>query len=140
MSLIDFSFYAGMMNSANVASIPSLVQRGVAAFKAFTCEPYETSNGVLVKCLSEISEYGGHLTIHAEDQGVLNEFENEMEGNWDAPISHSLARPNIAEDLAIRSSIDIVERTGGHLHIAHVTTKEGILEIERARLKSHLVS
>ncbi|MHA2153448.1 MAG: hypothetical protein ACXAAQ_15850, partial [Candidatus Thorarchaeota archaeon] len=101
---------------------PVLVHKGVAAFKAFTCEPYETSKGVIVKCLSEVSEYGGHLTVHAEDQGVLNEFESEMEGNWDAPISHSLARPNIAEDLAIRSSIDIVERTGGHLHIAHVTT------------------
>ncbi|MHA2179001.1 MAG: dihydroorotase [Candidatus Thorarchaeota archaeon] len=140
MSLIDFSFYGGMMNSANVDTIPVLVHKGVAAFKAFTCEPYETSKGVIVKCLSEVSEYGGHLTVHAEDQGVLNEFESEMEGNWDAPISHSLARPNIAEDLAIRSSIDIVERTGGHLHIAHVTTIEGILEIERARLKSHMVT
>ncbi|MHA2146170.1 MAG: dihydroorotase [Candidatus Thorarchaeota archaeon] len=140
LSVIDFSFYGGMMNSGNVSVIPSLVQKGVAAFKAFTCEPYETNKGVIVKCLSEVSEYGGHLTIHAEDQGVLNEFEGEMDGDWDAPISHSLARPNIAEDLAIRSSIDIVEQTGGHLHIAHVTTREGILEIEKARLRGNMVT
>ena len=140
MSVIDFSFYAGMMNSGNIESIPSLVQKGVAGFKAFTCAPYPTSNGVIVKCLSEISEYGGHLTVHAEDQGVLDEFGNEMDGNWDAPISHSLARPNIAEHLAIRTSIDIVEQTGGHLHVAHVTTREGILEIERGRLRGHMVT
>ncbi|MHA2380413.1 MAG: dihydroorotase, partial [Candidatus Thorarchaeota archaeon] len=140
MSVVDFSLYAGMMNSGNVSTIPSLVERGVAAFKAFTCEPYETSKGVIVKCLSEVSEYGGHLTVHAENQGVLDEFEDEMDGNWDAPISHSLARPNIAENLAIRSSIDIVEQTGGHLHIAHVTTREGILEIEKARLRGNMVT
>lgn len=140
MSVIDFSFYAGMMNSTNVDAIPALIQKGVAAFKAFTCEPYETSKGVIVKCLSEVSEFGGHLTVHAEDQGVLDEFESEMEGNWDAPISHSLARPNIAENLAIRSSIDIVEQTGGHLHVAHVTTREGILEIEKARLGGNMVT
>jgi allantoinase len=140
MSVIDFSFYAGMMNSGNIDSIPSLVQKGVAGFKVFTCAPYPTSNGVIVKCLSEISEYGGHLTVHAEDQGVLDEFGIEMDGNWDAPISHSLARPNIAELLAIRTSIDIVEQTGGHLHVAHVTTREGILEIERCRLRGHMVT
>ncbi len=140
MSVIDFSLYAGMMNSGNIDAIPALVQRGVAAFKAFTCEPYQTSNGVIVKCLSEISEYGGHLTVHSEDQGVLDEFRTEMDRNWDAPISHSLARPNIAEHLAIRSSIDIVEQTGGHLHIAHVTTREGILEIEKTRLRGNMVT
>ncbi|MFW9767691.1 MAG: dihydroorotase family protein, partial [Candidatus Thorarchaeota archaeon] len=118
MSVIDFSFYGGMMNSDNIGTIPDLIQKGVAAFKAFTCEPYETNRGVIVKCLSEVSEYGGHLTVHAEDQGVLDEFSKEMDGNWDAPISHSLARPNIAEELAVRSCIDIVEKTGGHLHIA----------------------
>ncbi|MFW9841312.1 MAG: allantoinase AllB [Candidatus Thorarchaeota archaeon] len=140
MSVIDFSFYGGMMNSDNMGIIPDLIQKGVAAFKAFTCEPYETNRGVIVKCLSEVSEYGGHLTVHAEDQGVLDEFSKEMDGNWDAPISHSLARPNIAEELAIRSCIDIVEKTGGHLHIAHVTTKEGVLEIEKARLRGNMVT
>lgn len=140
MSVIDFSFYGGMMNSGNLSAIPSFVQKGVAAFKAFTCEPYETNKGVIVKCLSEVSEYGGHLTVHAEDQGVLDEFEREMDDNWDAPISHSLARPNIAEDLAIRSCIDIVEQTGGHLHVAHVTTREGILEIEKAKLRGNMVT
>ncbi|MFW9926659.1 MAG: allantoinase AllB [Candidatus Thorarchaeota archaeon] len=140
MSLVDFSFYGGMMNSGNVGLIRDLIQRGVAAFKAFTCEPYQTNNGVIVKCLSEVSEFGGHLTVHSEDQGVLDEFGEEMDGNWDAPISHSLARPNIAEFLAIRSTIDIVKQTGGHLHIAHVTTREGIQEIEKARLKGNMVT
>ncbi len=140
MSVTDFTFYAGMMNSENHVAIPVLVERGIAAFKAFNSAPYQTSNGVLVKCLSAISEYGGHLTIHSEDQGILDEFSKELEGDWDAPISHSLARPNLAEQLAIRQNIDIAAQTGGHLHIAHVTTKEGVQEVERGRLRGVMVT
>ncbi|MFW9836586.1 MAG: allantoinase AllB [Candidatus Thorarchaeota archaeon] len=140
MSVADFTFYAGMMNSENYVAVPLLVEKGVAAFKAFTCEPYQTSNGVLLRCLSAISEYGGHLTVHAEDQGVLDEFSNEMADDWDAPISHSLARPNVAEQLAIQQSINIAKETGGHLHIAHVTTREGVGEVERGRLRGVMVT
>jgi len=140
MSVADFTFYAGMMNSENHVGVPLLVDKGIAAFKAFTCKPYQTSSGVIVKCLSAISESGGHLTIHAEDQGILDEFGSEMEDDWDAPISHSLARPNIAEQLAIQQCINIASQTGGHLHIAHVTTREGVQEVEKGRLRGVMVT
>ena len=140
MSVADFTFYAGMMNSENHVAIPALVEMGIAAFKAFNSEPYQASNGVIVRCLSAISEYGGHLTVHSEDQGILDEFQHEMEGEWDAPISHSLARPNLAEQLAIRQNISIAGQTGGHLHIAHVTTREGIIEVEKGRLGGVMVT
>jgi allantoinase len=140
MSVADFTFYAGMMNSENHVAIQLLVEKGVAAFKAFTCAPYQTSNGVILRCLSAVSEFGGLITVHAEDQGVLDEFGSEIDDDWDAPISHSLARPNIAEQLAIRQSIDIAEQAGGHLHIAHVTTREGIQEVERGKLRGVMVT
>ncbi|MGD9396083.1 MAG: dihydroorotase family protein [Candidatus Thorarchaeota archaeon] len=140
MSVADFTFYAGMMNSENHVAVPLLVDKGIAAFKAFTCEPYQTSSGVIVKCLSAISESGGHLTVHAEDQGILDEFGSEMEDDWDAPISHSLARPNIAEQLAIQQIINITLQTGGHLHIAHVTTREGVQEVEKGKLRGVMVT
>lgn len=140
MSVADFTFYAGMMNSENHVAIPLLVEKGIAAFKAFTCEPYQTTTGVITKCLSAVSESGGHLTVHAEDQGILDEFRSEMDDDWDAPISHSLSRPNIAEQFAIQQSINIAEQTGGHLHIAHVTTKEGVQEVERGKIRGIIVT
>ena len=140
MSLVDFTFYAGMLNSENVQMIPSMVEKGIAGFKAFTCEPYQTTNGVITKALSEVSEYGGHVTIHSEDQGILDEFGKSLEGDWDAPISHALSRPNLAEELAVRQMVSIVKNTGGHLHIAHVTTKEGVSEVERGKLQGAMVT
>ncbi|MGQ4911468.1 MAG: allantoinase AllB [Candidatus Thorarchaeota archaeon] len=140
LSLVDFTFYGGMMNSDNMQVIPALVEKGVSAFKAFTCEPYQTNNGVLTHCLSEISETGGHLTIHSEDQGILDEFKREFKDDWDAPISHSLSRPHLAEQLAIRQNIAIARNTGGHLHIAHVTTQDGLREIESGKLQGVTVT
>jgi len=140
MAIVDFSFYAGMLNSENIPVIPHLIQQGVAAFKAFTCEPYPANDGVIMKALSEVSEHGGHITVHAENQGVLDEFQKEFENDWDAPVSHALARPNVSEQLAVRQVIGIAEQTGGHLHVAHITTSEGILEIERAKLRGIMVT
>ncbi len=140
MSLVDFTFYAGMMNSENVKMIPSMVEEGIAGFKAFTCEPYQTTNGVITKALSEVSEYGGHLTVHCEDQGILDEFGKSLGGDWDAPISHALSRPNLAEELAVRQMVSIVKNTGGHLHVAHITTKEGVSEVERGKLQGTMVT
>ncbi len=139
-SIIDFSFYGGMMNARNIGIIPSFVEQGLTAFKAFTCEPYYANTGVITKCLSEVSEFGAQLTVHSEDQGILDEFMREMENDWDAPISHSLARPNIAEQLAIRQNIEIARSTKGHLHIAHVSTREGLTEIERGKLSGVTVT
>ncbi len=139
-SMVDFAINAGMMNPHNISSIPSLVEKGISAFKAFTCEPYYANAGVITKCLSEVSEIGGHLTVHCEDQGILDEFKKEMDGDWDAPISHALSRPNIAEQLAIHQNISIASQTGGHLHVAHVTTREGINEVERGKLRGVMVT
>jgi allantoinase len=139
-SVVDFSFYAGMINSGNVSMIPDMVEKGIAAFKAFTCEPYETGTGVITRALSEVSEFGGHLAIHSEDQGILDEFKKDMDNEWDAPISHSLARPNLAEQLAVRQNVSIAQQTGGHLHVAHITTREGLREVEQAKLQGILVT
>jgi len=133
MSIVDFALYAGMMRSDSVAIIPSLIEKGVAAFKAFTCDPYFANDGVITRLLSEVSEHGGHLTVHCENQGVLDEFKKDLDGEWDAPVSHSLARPNLAEQLAVRQTVGIAQQTGGHLHIAHVSTREAVKEIERGR-------
>ena len=139
-SIVDFTFYGGMMNSENVRVIPELIGKGIHAFKAFTCEPYQTSNGVLTQCLSTISELGGHLTIHSEDQGVLDEFKRDFDEDWDAPVTHSLSRPHLAEQLAIKQNVAIAENTGGHLHIAHVTTSEGLREVERGKMHGVMVT
>ncbi|MFW9850801.1 MAG: dihydroorotase family protein [Candidatus Thorarchaeota archaeon] len=135
LSIVDFSIYGGMLNEENYHRIPLLLEHGISSFKAFTCPPFQASSGVITRSLSEISEHGGMITIHSEDSGIIDEFGKDMSSDWDAPISHSLARPPFAEQLAIRQNISIAHKTGGHIHIAHVSTKGGIKEIEGGRLQ-----
>ncbi len=139
-SVVDFSVTAGMIDATNIHTIPLLIQEGVAAFKAFTCDPFAVNNGVLTLALSEVSEHGGHIVVHCEDQGVLTEFAKDFEEEWDAPISHALSRPALAEELAVEQMIAIAEKTGGHLHIAHITTREAVDRVERAKLRGVLVT
>jgi len=140
MSIVDFAIYGGMLNERNYHIIPKFIERGVASFKAFTCTPFYSNAGVIARSLSEASEHGGIITIHSEDQGIIDEFGKDMDGNWDAPISHALARPPLAEQLAIRQNISIAEQTGGHIHIAHVSTRSGVQEIEKGRLRGVTVT
>ncbi|MHA2424029.1 MAG: dihydroorotase [Candidatus Thorarchaeota archaeon] len=140
LSIIDFSLHGGMLNESNYPMIPHMISKGIASFKAFTCPPFYASTGVLTRAFSEVSEHGGLVVVHSEDQGILNEFSKDIDGDWDAPISHALGRPPLAEQLAIRQNIAIVDQTGGHLHIAHVSTKGGIQEIEKGRLRGVTVT
>ncbi|TFG05919.1 allantoinase AllB [Candidatus Thorarchaeota archaeon] len=133
MSVIDFALYGGMIDAENYLMIHELSSMGIDGFKAFTSDPFYANAGVIARALSEISEVGGHLTIHSEDQGILTEFAKDMEGDWDAPVSHSLSRPNVAESVAIGQNIEIAKLTGGHLHIAHLTTAEGVDRIAEAK-------
>ncbi len=139
-SVVDFTINAGMIDPSNIHVIPLLIQEGVAAIKAFTCRPFEANNGVLVLALSEVSEHGGHVIVHSEDQGVLDEFAKDFEGEWDAPVSHALSRPELAEYLAVSQMIRIADQTKGHLHIAHITTKKAVSEVEKAKLSGILVT
>ncbi|MHA1906329.1 MAG: allantoinase AllB [Candidatus Thorarchaeota archaeon] len=140
LSIVDFSLYGGMLSESNYSMIPQMITKGVASFKAFTCPPFYANTGVLTRAMSEVSEHGGIVTIHSEDQGIIEEFSKEMDDNWDAPISHALARPPLAEQLAIRQNIAITDQTGGHLHVAHVSTMGGIQEIEKGRLRGVTVT
>ncbi len=139
-SVIDFGLYGGMIRSDNIQNIAVLVEEGVAGFKAFTCEPFYANAGVITRALSEVAAHGAHLTVHCEDQGVLEEFRRDLDGEWDAPVSHALARPALAEQLAIHQTIRIARETGGHLHIAHVTTQQGVTEVAAGKQQGVEVS
>lgn len=80
-------------------------------------------------------EYAGMLGLpvitHAEDpamceNGVMNE----------GKVSTLLGfrtRPSVAEEIAIRRDIALAEYTGSHLHIAHISTENGVEYVRKAR-------
>ena len=46
-----------------------------------------------------------------------------------------IGRPAVAEDLAVARDILLAEMTGGHIHIAHVSSKNTVDMVRRAKAK-----
>ncbi|UTC75728.1 dihydroorotase [Treponema sp. OMZ 792] len=75
--------------------------------------------------------YEGLIAVHCEKESLMNNSIFDIEN----PITHSLARPPIAEIESIKDQIELIKAAGfkGHLHICHISTKEGIRLVSDAK-------
>lgn len=87
----------------------------------------------IYKFLAE-SGYRGVVAVHCDKESLMRP---EL---WDPqnPITHTQARPMIAEIESIRDQIELVKETGfsGTIHICHVSCPESMELIEKARKDS----
>lgn len=89
------------------------------------------SSRVMLRVLEYASSFALPVLVHAEDSelrrgGVVHE----------GSVSFELGLygiPREAEILAIARDIELCRRTKAHLHIQHLTTKEGLELVQRAR-------
>ena len=135
LSVVDFSFHAGMMMPEYVEEIPKVVSLGVKSFKLFTTQPFKVDwQGV--RCIVEaVSRVEGVTVVHAEDDAIISEWVAKVrdeEGRKDV-LAHFDSRPSEAEGEAIRRLIHISEETCGHIHIAHMTTTVGTVLVRDAK-------
>ena len=110
-ALVDFGLYGGL-TEGNIELIPELA-REVTAFKLYLGE---TTGGLTVRdpraikaIFKAVAATGKVLTVHAQRGDPERE----------------------AQDLA--EAIDLAAKYDVRLHLAHVTTKEGVLVIEEAK-------
>lgn len=79
--------------------------------------------------------YTGVLAVHAESESFFSP------ASWDPahPITHTLARPPVAELHAISLLLKMAEESGfgGTLHICHITLPESVNMLENAREKAN---
>ncbi|MBC8495558.1 amidohydrolase family protein [archaeon] len=74
--------------------------------------------------------YTGVVAVHCEKEAFMNDSFDSLN-----PISHALSRPNIAEAESVKNQITFVKEEGfkGNLHICHVSCKESLALIKKAR-------
>ncbi len=92
--------------------------------------PDTVSQSAVFKILAE-ENYTGVLAIHCENEA---DFKPEL---WDPekPITHTQARPPIAEVNSIEKMIALANTAGfrGNLHICHISLPESVEALEKAR-------
>lgn len=89
---------------------------------------YIDSAQLLLNGLEYTSMFGCPIITHAEDESLAG-------GGYmhEGAVSSMLGmkgRPSVAEDIAVARDILLAEYTGGHIHIAHVSSK-GAVELIR---------
>ncbi len=133
-SYIDVALQGGVMTPSNLHLADETINQGVRTFKAFTCSPFYNSYLELKYIIKKINSLGATVTLHAEDEGILEKRQREMVmKNRNDPLAHADARPTDAERKAVERVLSLVEELNARVHFAHLTTKEATSLIFKAK-------
>ncbi|MEM1664696.1 MAG: allantoinase AllB [Zestosphaera sp.] len=135
---VDFALY-GVLHDSNTHLIEDLMGAGAVGFKVFlgptTGNIPPPSEGSLYEILSKASRLGITVAFHAEDHQLVSHFTNKVKSSGRVdPQAHEDARPPIAEELAIMKLILMSKKTGGRVHILHMSSRESV-ELLREALR-----
>jgi len=135
-SIIDFALHAGNMTADGIKNIASLASRGVKSFKAFTCVPYQMSDGALEAMMAAVKNVDGVAFVHAEDDKTIEKnTQRLMREEHRNPLAYAESRPNEAEEKAVKRVIELAQTAECNLHLAHITTRQGTELAGKAKAK-----
>ncbi len=135
--IVDYGIF-GVVIPTNLDKIPNLAKCGVIGYKIFMGETVGNlptpDNWELVIAFREITKTGLRVGVHAEDRSITSHLVNQFrsEGRTDA-MAHLESRPSIAEAEAIERAITLARPFGTPLHIFHMSSKEGMEIVRKAK-------
>ena len=119
------------LQGKELAEMGDMAEAGVVGFS--DDGHYVESAAFMRRALEYSSMFGKMVVDHAEECSLT------CEGHMhEGIVSYEMGvkgRPAVAEDLAVARDIMLAEMTGGHIHIAHVSTKEAVDQVRRAKAK-----
>ncbi|MFQ5796551.1 MAG: dihydroorotase family protein [Candidatus Bipolaricaulia bacterium] len=128
---INYGLYLGVTRD-NLDQIPKWADE-VDAFKLYM--GHSTGNLGMTErwaqrlAFQAVAETGKVLTVHAEDQGLIDAFTQKCRGRND-PKVHGDCRPKLVESVAVSDALGYAFRYRTKLHLAHVTTELAVHLIE----------
>lgn len=117
-----------------------LKQEGITSMKVFMAyaREFQSSDRTLFKAFKIGKETGTIVMVHCENGSVIDELVEEALANGNTePIYHALTRPEAVEGEATKRAIELANIAGAKLYVVHVTCKEAVDEIIRAREKGY---
>lgn len=136
-SLVDYGLISVITNR-NLGRIDELAEAGAIAYKIFmgptTGDLPSPDDGQIAEALAAIARTGLPLGVHAENPQIVAAATARLKaaGRTD-PLAHAEARPSLAEAESIQRMIFFARMTGARLHIFHMSCKEGVELVRRAK-------
>jgi len=110
-----------------LAELGDLAQAGCVAFSDDGAPVWDAT--VMRRALEYASAFGLPIIDHCEDASLAKD--GVMHEGWVSTRLGLRGQPAAAEEAAVARDVALAEATGGHIHIAHVSTR-GAIEVIRA--------
>ncbi|MBI5229040.1 dihydroorotase [Candidatus Micrarchaeota archaeon] len=135
-----FHFGASNNNAIELEQV-----HGIISFKIFlgssTGDLLVTDEEKLKKIFSTAKERNMVVAVHAEDEEIIQKnIKKAKELGWNHAKYHSSIRDNEAEFKSIEKALSLQSEIGNRLHVCHVSTKEGIELIRKAKQDEQAVT
>ena len=111
-------------------------EEGINSFKHFMAykNAIMAADETLVNSFSRCLELGAMPTVHAENGELVYHLQKQLlAAGITGPEAHPLSRPSQVEGEAANRAISIAQTIGLPLYLVHVSCKEAVDEIARAR-------
>ncbi|HTT89342.1 MAG TPA: allantoinase AllB, partial [Acidimicrobiales bacterium] len=130
---VDVGFWGGAVPD-NLGTLETLREAGVLGFKCFMVSagpkfPPLDVEGV-ERALRALRGLDCPLLVHAEDNEVVTSSPPRHGKKYSDFLG---SRPRGSENLAIAGVIEAARRSGGHVHICHLSSSDAVPMIESAR-------
>jgi dihydropyrimidinase len=115
--------------------LPALIEDGYTSFKVFmTYEGLALDDYEMLQVMSVARETGALVMVHAENYDAIRFLTDRLErGGSIAPKFHGTSRPIPVEREATHRAISLAELIDVPVMIVHVSNREAMEEIARAR-------
>ena len=143
---VDVALYATARKGAGSEGIQEMADAGACAFKVSTYEYHPVrfpgyDTGELLELFPVIRDTGLSVAFHNEDPYIVRRLTEQLdETRSNAPQSHGLSRPPIAELVANVSVFEIARVTGVRCHIVHSSLARGFEHVKQYRQQGVRVS
>jgi len=136
-SYVDFGII-GVILPTNLNQITSLAEAGVIGYKIFMGETIgglpSPNDGEIIEAFQRVAKTGLRVGVHAENRAIIDHLTKKLknEGRID-PLAHLESRPAIAEAEAVQRAILFEKPFRTKLHIYHMSSKEAVEIVRRAK-------
>ena len=138
-TLIDYGFHIAITDLGDderLAELATLPEQGITSYKLFMAykNVLLVDDETLFRAMEVAAASGALVMVHAENGDAIDVLVREALDRGDTdPIHHALTRPPELEGEATNRAIQLARIAGSPLYVVHVTCREAVDPIRRAR-------
>src|SRR6184192_4258039 len=138
-TLIDYGFHIAVTDlddGGTLEELAMLPEQGITSYKLFMAYNgvLQVDDETLFQTMQVAATSGALVMVHAENGDAIDVLVREALARGEtAPIHHALTRPPELEGEATNRAIQLARIAGAPLYVVHVTCKEAVDPIRRAR-------